>query len=88
MELYEPNLDYVLGDDATVAVVVVLLQDHVSGNEDVAKAGLNAIALLALSDDNNKLLGAAGACDGNQLLLLHISTVIASALFYCFWVGV
>ena len=47
-----------------VAVVAAVLRGPLSSNEGVAKAGLVAMCTLAINDDNKRLLGAAGACDG------------------------
>ena len=46
------------------AVVVKLLRGPLFRQVVVATAGLQAIGNLAVRDDNKKLLGAAGACDG------------------------
>ena len=48
-----------------VAVVVAMLQGPLSDKAGAVEQGLRAIGNLADSnDDNRKLLGAAGACDG------------------------
>ena len=53
-----------------LAVVVKLLQGSLSINVGVAQQGLWAIRNLAVKDDNKELLGAAGACEGEQDLLI------------------
>ena len=45
-------------------MVVKLLRGPLFRQVVVATAGLQAIGNLAVRDDNKKLLGAAGACDG------------------------
>ena len=46
-------------------MVVALLQGPLSVSEDVTKQGMFVIGCLAkTSDDNSRLLGAAGACKG------------------------
>ena len=48
-----------------VAVVLAVLRGPLSSSADVAKAGLGVMRNLAYdNDDNRRLLGAAGACDG------------------------
>ena len=50
---------------AAAAVVVALLRGQFSSNANVAEQGFRAIGnLAATNDDNNRLLGAAGACKG------------------------
>ena len=50
---------------AADAVVVALLRGQFSSNANVAEQGFRAIGnLAATNDDNNRLLGAAGACKG------------------------
>ena len=51
--------------DVLVAVVAALMRGPVASRASVAKAGLRAFGNLADdSDENNRLLGAAGACEG------------------------
>ena len=45
-------------------MVVAALRGPVSGNANVAEAALTAIGNLAARDDNRRLLGTAGACEG------------------------
>ena len=46
------------------AVVVAALRGPLSDNLGVAEQGLRAIRYLALGDNSIKLMGAAGACEG------------------------
>ena len=51
-----------------VAVVVAVLRGPLSSSAGVAEAGLWAMGALASNnDDNKRLLGAAGACDGERV---------------------
>ena len=51
-----------------VAVVALLLRRPFSRSVGVAEYGLRAIGNLAVRDDNNRrLLGAAGACEGESM---------------------
>ena len=53
-----------------VAVVVAVLRGPLSSSAGVAKAGLGAMQNLAANDDNRRLLGAAGGCDGERVASL------------------
>ena len=74
---------------AVVAVVVAVLRGLLSGTAGVAQNGLGAIWNLALnSDDNKRLLGAAGACEGKWLrhcspCYAYRSILSATALCVC-----
>ena len=55
------------------SVVVAVLEGSLSSNVAVTKAGLRAIGNLADNDDDNRrLLGCAGACEGEKLLLVCV----------------
>ena len=80
---------------AMFAVVVAVLQGQLSGNAGVAEQGLCAIQNLAVSDDNSRLLGAAGCCEGMcailfmsfclRLLIKALFLQYASFLFLVQW---
>ena len=55
------------------AVVVALLRGPLSGAEIIVELGLRAVGNLAVSDDSSRLLGAAGACDGEKVLSRFVS---------------
>ena len=43
---------------------MAILQGPLSSSSEVAKQGLFAIRILAVSEENRRLLGAAGVCNG------------------------
>ena len=63
-----------------VAVVVAVLRGPLSSSEGVAEAGLDAMRILAINDDNRRLLGAAGACDGERVASVVSCKFVVSCL--------
>ena len=53
-----------------MAVVLDVLRGPLSDSAGVTEAGLGALGTLAVDDDNRRLLGAAGACEGEYVGLL------------------
>ena len=51
-----------------VAVVVAALRGPLSDNFGVAEQGLKVIRYLAFGDNSIKLMGAAGACEGEYVI--------------------
>ena len=63
------------GYAVTVTAVMAVVSGSLSDRASVAEAGLRAVAKLAASVDNRKLLGKAGACQGERNLHCFICYV-------------